>query len=280
MALHSALSAGTYVALKRSLVELPAMEVILVRYAGASVIFLPLLWRLRVRVAREDLLALVGLAVLAVPVNQGLLLVGLERSTAGHAALLYALTPIFVFLIARSRLGERTSRAKVAGIAIAFVGVAVVLLAGGKVSWSADSPWVGDLLILGAVVAWAVYAVWGKTYAERYGAVAFSGLTVLLGALTLVPFALLSVRLGRFGTLTGHAWGALAFLVVVSSMLAYVMYYWAMARTDASRVAIWANVQPVFAALLSWSLYGERITGSFLAGGAMVIAGVVLTQRG
>ncbi len=280
MALHSAFSAGTYVAAKVAVGELSPLEVVLVRFTGAGLVYLPLLWSLRVRVARADLPALAGLGLLAIPVNQGLLMTGLARSTPGHAALLYALTPIFVFLIARVRLGERASIAKLAGIGIAFVGVVVVLLAGGTVTWSADSQLAGDLLILGAVLAWACYAVWGKPYAERYGAVAFSGLSVLLGTLLFLPIGLATARLDHLAKLSLVGWTAVSYLVLVASVVCYILFYWAMARGEASRVAVWANVQPVVAALLAWGIYGERLTGSFLAGGAIVIAGVVLTERG
>jgi len=53
-----------------------------------------------------------------------------------------------------------------------------------------------------------------------------------------------------------------------------------LAREDASRVAIWSNTQPVLTAILAWAMYGERFTPVFLGGGALVIAGVALTQRG
>ena len=280
MILHSALSAGTYLAAKRALGELSAFELALARFSLAGVLYGALLWRRRVRVARRDVAALFALGVVAVPLNQGLFLAGLERSTAGHAALLYALTPIFVFLIARARLRERATAGKVAGIAIAFAGVLVVLFARGVVgSGEARSALLGDLLILGAVVAWAVYAVSGKVYAERYGAVASTGVSLLFGTVCYLPVGVALSRAGSFAALSPGGWSAIAYLVVLTSVVSYVIYYWSLARAEASRVAIWSNLQPVLTALLAWALQGERLTTSFVAGGAMVLAGVVLTER-
>ncbi len=183
MFLHSAIQAGTYIAAKRALGELSPFELALARFTLAAAVYAALLWRRRVRVARRDLLALAALGVIAIPLNQGLFLTGLARTSAGHASLLYALTPIFVFLLARSRLGERATPAKVAGIAVAFAGVLVVLLARNVVSLaSASSQLSGDLLVLAGVVAWAVYVVAGKPYAERIGAVASTGLSVVSGS--------------------------------------------------------------------------------------------------
>src|SRR5512141_1555896 len=150
MSLHSLLSAGTYLAAKRALGELSAFELGLARFTLASLIYVVLLWRGgprgRARIEGDDLLPLLVLGFIAVPANQGLFLLGLSRSTPGHAALMYALTPVFVFLIARARMQERASWAKMAGIALARGGVIVVLLARGVMALRGEgSPLFGDL---------------------------------------------------------------------------------------------------------------------------------------
>ena len=78
----------------------------------------------------------------------------------------------------------------------------------------------------------------------------------------------------------GGAWASVLYLALLQSVGAYLLYYWALPRSEASRVAIWSNTQPVLAAALAWALHGERVTATFALGGVMVIAGVVLTERG
>ncbi len=281
MFLHSAISAGTYLAAKRALDELPPWEVALARFTFAGLLFGAILLHRRVRIARKDLLGLAALGFVAVPMNQGFFLAGLALSTPGHAALLYALTPIFVFLIARLRLGERATALKLAGIAVAFAGVLVVLGARGSVALGGSSRMLlGDLLILLAVVAWAIVAVGGKVYAERYGATASTSAAIVMGSLFYLPVGLALSDVHRFARLTPIGWASLAYLVVMTSVVAYLLYYWALSRAQASRVAVWSNLQPVLTALLAWLAYGERLTGPFLAGGAMVLAGVLLAERG
>jgi len=233
-----------------------------------------------VRVARRDLLALAVLGVVAIPLNQGLFLTGLARTSAGHASLLYALTPVFVFLLARIRLGEPASPGKLAGIALAFAGVLVVLFARGAVSLAGFGPGLaGDLLVLGGVLAWAVYVVGGKPYAERHGAIATTSLSVAFGSLVYLPFGIGLSRLDDLAALSRTGWLAIAYLVLLTSVLSYLMYYWSLARMEASRVAVWSNLQPVLTALLAWAVWGEQLTAPFVAGGVMVLAGVLLTER-
>ena len=284
MLLHSVISAGTYLAAKQALGELSPFAVALFRFGLAGAFYASVL-ALRLRrphppIARRDLLAMAGLGVVAVPLNQGFFLAGLSLSTSGHAALMYALTPIFVFLLARWRLGERTSRLKVAGILTAFAGVVVVLLGRGLLTAGADA-WrglLGDLMLLVAVVAWAAFAVGGKVYAERYGVLTMTSVAITFGTLAYLPLGLALTDFGSYARLSTAAWGSLAYLVAFTSIAAYLIYYWAMQRSDASRVAVWSNTQPVFTALLAWALHDEPITGAFVAGGAMVVAGVVLTD--
>jgi drug/metabolite transporter (DMT)-like permease len=66
----------------------------------------------------------------------------------------------------------------------------------------------------------------------------------------------------------------------MTNVVAWLLYSWALSRAEASRVAVWSNLQPVLTALLAWAMYGERLTAQFAAGGAMVLLGVLLTERG
>ena len=281
MLVHSVLSAGTYLAAKRALVDLSPFEIALFRFALAGG-FYAALWRWSgVRIARRDLVALAGLGVLGIPVNQGLFLYGMSLTTPGHGALLYALAPVFVFLVARWRLGERATALEVLGVALALAGVVVVLVGRGAVGFdAAERGLEGDLVILAAVVAWSFFAVLSKPYAERYGAAASTGVALAIGSAAYLPAGLALSELGAFARVSPGGWGSLVYLALLASVAAYLLYAWALRRAEAGRVAIWSNTQPVLTAALAWALHGEAVTASFVAGGAMVIAGVVLTERG
>jgi len=281
MLLHSVLSAGTYLFAKRALLELSPFEVALARFTLAAAIYSVLLLRRPQRVARADLVRLTILGFIAIPVNQGFFLYGLSLTTPGHAALLYAMTPVFVFVLALLRREERSSGWKSAGIATAFAGAALVLVTRGQLSGEieASRALLGDLLVLLAVLAWAVYAVWGKPYAERYGVVTTTGITIVTGTLLYLPVGIFFSRAADFRALSGAGWGSIAYLVVLTSVVSYLLYYWALAREDASRVAIWSNTQPVLTALLAWLVYGDPLTPAFAVGGLLVMAGVAMTQQ-
>lgn len=280
MFVHSALSAGTYIAGKRALAEVSPVELALVRFVLAAVVHGALLLRLRPRFARKDLAGLAALGVLAVAVNQVLFLAGLARSTPGHAALLYATTPIFVFLVEWLRGKERATPNKLAGIALAFAGTVVVLAGRGVLGLAgARDVLLGDLLLLLAVIAWALYAVGGKAYAATYGGLATGSATLVAGTVLCAPAGLAFLHVGRFARMSPAGVASVVYLVVVTSVVAWLIYYWALGHAEASRVAIWSNLQPVLTALLAWIAYGEALTAPFVGGGLMVVAGVIVAER-
>lgn len=215
------------------------------------------------------------------PLNQGLFLAGLTFSTPTHAALLYALTPIGVYLFARVRLNERPSWVKLLGIGLAFLGVAFVLYAGQNTGATTRSATLhGDLLILAAVAVWVVYSVEGKKIAERDGAMQPAGWASFLGLFLAIPTMPWLLPLATLRAAPMAAWMGALYLGLLTSVVSYFLWYYALRRLEASKVAVFANLQPVATALMARSLYGEAFDATLLTGGALVLAGVFTTERG
>lgn len=229
-----------------------------------------------VRVERRDWPAFLLLGFLVVPVNQGCFLFGLARSTPSHAALLYALTPLVVLLFARKLLLEEGLVAKLAGILAAFAGVAVILLERGLRHEMALLS--GDLLLLVAVVAWAAYTVLSKRLLARYDPMTVTGWSIISGTLLCLPALFLPGAIPPLASIPAGVWGAIAYLAVGTSVVAYPLWSYALRHMDASKVAITANIQPILTAALSWLLFRERFTPGFFVGAALILAGVTWVE--
>src|SRR5881409_2006460 len=129
LAVNVIIASGTFLVAKRTLAEFTPLTLALLRFLLAAGSLWPLtrlLLRGR-RIERADRPRILLLGLLAVPLNQGLFLVGMQWASASHAALLYALTPAFVVL-SGSRAAGRPARTTLAGIALAFAGVLALLL--------------------------------------------------------------------------------------------------------------------------------------------------------
>ena len=276
--LQQFLATGTFPAAKIALRDIRPFDMALLRFVLAAAILWPLGERARRgrTIDRADHRAFWLLGALAIPLNQGLFLVGLQWTTVGHSALLYALTPLFVMLLAAWRLRERVTLGRAAGILLAFAGVLIVLLEYG-IELSAGQ-FTGDLLILLAVLAWSYYTVLGKPYIQKYGAMVVTARAMTYGTILFLPIGLVSIWNFHPASVGTDAWLGLLYCAIGTSVIAYTLWYWALNFIDAAQVAVFNNFQPVIATVLGWLLLGEPITLTFIAGGVLVLIGVFVTE--
>ena len=289
---QTATAVVTFFVAKDALFFVDAAPLVLVRAALAGILvtaMLPLLRGFEPEWRRGDLLRLCALGILVVPLNQALFFRGLERTSAAHAALLFALTPAIVLVFGVLRRTERLTVARAGGIAIAFAGVALVLAGRPPTQTShtafaarqlaGAAPLQGDLLVLVAVISWAAYTAFSRDVVARLGSFRATAGALGFGALAHVPFGLAPALRVDWAATPANVWIAVAWLVIGASALSYLLWYYAIRRLDPSRVAVFTNLQPLGTALVAWAL-GARPSPAFFGGAALVIGGVLLAQRG
>lgn len=272
------IAGGTFPVAKLALNDFDPFTLAFTRFLIAStamLIIARLTGRLR-RIERADWWKLFFIGLLAIPLNQLLFLYGLKYTTAGRSALYYGATPVFVFLLALWYLKEKATIRKVLGIVVSFAGVAVILRAG---RFDAEIL-LGDVLVILAVIAWAAYTILGKPMIQKYGALTTTTWALTIGTLQYLPFgAYFAARFDYSGVST-TGWLSLLYIAILTSVISYTIWYWALGRMEASKLAIFQNLQPIIAAVLAVVLVGETLGFDFYLGGALVITGVLLTQRG
>jgi drug/metabolite transporter (DMT)-like permease len=173
-------------------------------------------------------------------------------------------------------LGERVTLGKGAGVLLAFSGVVLVLSAQGLSL--AHGTLRGDLVTLVAVFAWAAYTVAGKPLLARYDAVTVTAWVFGFGAVLLLPLAPFVLR-GFDPSAPGlRGWSEVAYLSVMTSGVAFTLWYFALHRLEASQVAVFSNLQAPLTALLAWLFLGAVPEHEAIVGGALVLGGVTLVQ--
>jgi drug/metabolite transporter (DMT)-like permease len=289
---HALINAGTHLSARAVTATLAPASVAVIRMLGTAVIYGLLLALLRPgpsatpdharRLPPRALWPLfLAWGFVVGPLNQGLFLVGIARSNAAHAALLYALTPVAVSFAAAALGRERLRGRRLLGVLVALTGVVVLLLERGLtdgVGQSALEVAIGDALILGAVLAWAAWTLGSGALAARWSTPQIAGWT-MLGAGFWAALAAPFVWQPLPAEVPSEAWMALAWLVLMTSVVSYLLWSYALSRTEASRVAVFTNLQPLGTAALAWLLLDEPIGLSLVLGGALVILGVRQVQR-
>jgi len=228
--------------------------------------------------ARWGLLALSGVACFAVwPM---LLSVGLGLTTANHAALVMALLPVLTGLIARG-LERRLPRPRWwAGVATALVGTfALVFHRSGGTLLSEHGGTAGDLIILGGTFVCALGYVAGGHLSRTIGTAATMSWGLAFALTLLVPAFLWRAPHTNWGSVGVTGWTAVAYLTLVSSLLGYAAWFWALGRGGIARVGSWQLAQPVLTVVLAAALLREPVTLPLALSAAAIVAGTAIAQR-
>lgn len=273
------ISAGTHIVAKAVVGTVDAATLTFLRTVIATIgLFLIVSVRSGpLKIERNDWKQLALLGFLGVSLNQFLYLYGMRFSTAANGALLYAATPIFVLVLSRLMLKEVMSSRKTFGIILAFVGIVIVIFERG-IDFSSGYAF-GNLLILIAVVAWTLFTVLGRQMILKYGALKTTTAMMLCGTLFFSPLGVVSASQFAFGQLSLLHWAGILYLAIGTSILGYLLWYHALSRIEASKVAVFANIQPVFATILSLLFLNYSVTPAFVMGSITTICAIYITQR-
>jgi drug/metabolite transporter (DMT)-like permease len=231
----------------------------------------------RVKVEKKDFKQLLWLSFLAVPINQFLYLYGIKFTLASNGALLYATTPALILILSYFMLSEALTKKKILGVFIAFIGVAIVMFERG-IDFTSDY-FYGNVMIFLAVVAWALFAIQGKKLVIKYGAFHITALSMIGGAAMFLPIGFIEFAWHGLPTITFGNWMSILYLSLGTSVIAYILWFYALGKLDTTKVAVFANAQPIFTTIMAVIFLHQPITSTFVVGGAITIAGVFLTQR-
>ncbi len=204
---------------------------------------------------------------------------GLQHIQAGRGALVVALNPVAVALAAALFLGERLTPKKALGVAIALLGCLVVVGGGDPFALLRGEIGVGELLIIGCVIGWTVYTLIGRRAGSALSPLVMTFYASVAGGALLIATGIVEGSLRQLPRLSWQAWLSLLYLGVLGSGFSYVWYAQGLLRLGATRAAAFINFVPVSALAFGALLLGEQVGLPVLAGGALVLGGVWLTNR-
>lgn len=210
-----------------------------------------------------------------VVIANGFTNVAMQHVASNQTAILNASAALWIALLAtRGRRAHAIDRRTLIGLIIGFAGTALIVWQGGGV----DTGHLGfQFLILVAVFAWSASTVYIRNVHSKLDVLCFTSLQMLLGG----------VMLTALGFATGEAsqwqWsptglGSMAYLIVLSSCLAYTAFAWLARNTTPALVGTYSYVNPAIAAVLGWWFLDETLGASQLVGMAIMFAGVALVS--
>jgi drug/metabolite transporter (DMT)-like permease len=228
----------------------------------------------------KDLFYFALLGFIGITFHQWLQSTGLQTSQASTTAWIVATTPVFMAVLGWLILREQLGRAKIAGIALAAVGVLLVVSEGDPAALSAGrfgAP--GDLLILISALNWAIFSVISRRGLQRHPAARMMLYVMGLGWLFTTILFFSGPGLSEIARLTLPGWLGVAFLGIACSGLAYIFWYDALQAIPASQVGVFLYIEPLVATVVAALLLAEPLLWASLLGGAIILVGVWMVNK-
>ena len=274
---------STWLFIKLGLQDLPPLTFAGIRFLLASLILTAIILGRGVRWPRQraDWLLIAAVGLLQFTLNYGLVFWGEQRITSGLAAVLQSTFPAFGLIIAHLYLPEeRITAMKTAGILLGIAGVAIIFshqltMAGSGALWGSV-----------ALVLSACCGSYGNVLVKAYGT-QIDPFVLAAGQMICGFPPLLTLGIATEGNplrlhWTARAVVALAYLVIIGSVVAFTLFYWLVRHMDVVNTMLIALVTPVVAVVLGMIVLHEQFNWRLFAGGACIISGIgfiVLRKR-
>lgn len=259
-----------------ALAELPPFTVVLARVGLAALA----LW-LIAAIARKsmpsswrDWRSLFVMGVLNNLIPFSLLLWSQTRISSSLASILNATTPVFALLLAHYLTGdERMTPGRVGGVLVGFVGV--LAMVGPDAATGFSDRLAAELLALGAPLSYALAAIYGRRFRDRPPLVTAAG-QLTATTVMILPIALILDRPWEQVALSPSTIEAVVGLALLSTALAYVIFFRILSTAGATNLMLVTLLVPVSAILLGILVLGERLAAADLVGMALIGAGLAL----
>jgi drug/metabolite transporter (DMT)-like permease len=203
---------------------------------------------------------------------------GLKLTTAINAGFINAFSPVLINMLSSIILHDRIKVGQIFGFVVSLFGV-LVIISRGSVHTLANIRFnYGDLFILLAVVSWAIYSVLITFVTGKYGTILSTTYACVIGDIILLLAALPYFGAFSFSLLTYKIIIAMLFLGVMASALSFVWWTQGIETIGAGNTAVFQNLTPIFSAVFSVMILGEKFHVYHLLGGMLVISGILVNN--
>ena len=204
--------------------------------------------------------------------------IGIAQTSTSHAGLILAGVPLLTGLAGALAARAMPSRLWFAGAAIAITGEVILITSrGGAVG---EAPLSGDLLCVMSTLCAAIGYVAGSRVSERIGTWATTAWGITLAATIQIPILWFTTTEMNWAAVPAAAWGGVAYLVVMSAVVAYAAWYWSLSTGGVVRVSPVQYAQPLVSLILAVVLFSEPMTMPLIVAAVLILGGIALARRG
>jgi len=273
---------NSFIAMKHAVQFLTPMELTILRFIPVAIAFAALLlptqrasfWAM----VRTEWPILILLGLTGAVAYNIFVMTGSQKLAAGTVSLIVpSLNPVLTFILSIIFLKERPTVKKVAGLILASIGLYIIVRYAS--SERIDFSYLRYVFItmLGPL-CFAIYTILGKPLVARYPPLQVTGGAMIAAVIPLL-FLIDADLIAKWPTLPATVWLSIAFLSFLCTVFAFVIWFWALQRMEASQVSSFTYLVPLFGVSFSQMILGEPITLALIIGGAILLSGVYIINR-
>ena len=253
---------------------------ILIRVTSSVLLFW-LIWTslIRERIARADLLRLAACGLFGVAINQMLFFKGLSITTPINAAIIMTSNPVVVMLFSLWILKEAITMQKTFGLLLGLSGAALLITAGSDFSFGSET-FEGDIYVFLNASSYALYLVIVKPLMARYHPITVITWIFTFGFVYVLPFGFEEFISVDWSAFTPKIWAAVAFIVLFTTFLAYLLNVSALKELSPTIVSYYIYLQPLLAAIVALYFEKDQLTWINIGASMLIFAGVYLVSSG
>ena len=209
-----------------------------------------------------------------------LMLSGVRMTTASAAGVITATLPACVALLSWAVLREHPSRRTLVSVGLAIAGVALLNLSRGDAHGTGASEsgnaWLGNALVLGAVVCEAIYVIVSKRLSAELSAIDICAYTHLIGGVLMLPLGVVGLMAVDYASLTPGHWALIVWYGLAASVFSFFLWMRGIRHVSAQLAGVFTAMVPVAATAYGVIFLSERLTVAQGAALALTVAGIVL----
>lgn len=272
--------AGNFIVGRAVRADIPPLTLSFFRWVIACLILIPFslnIFRREWRLYWQNRWLVLLSSITGVSAFNSLIYMGLQSTTANNAMILNAFIPLLISLLGVVFLRFKLKAKQWSGLAISLIGVLIIVSHGEWKVLASFSFNRGDLVVFLAMLCWAVYTLILKKIPSSISRLGLTSLQMVLGMICLFPFYLTELQAGMEPNWNMQALLSLAYVGIVPSVLAYLIYNASVERLGPTKAGLSINLLPVFGMLLSALFLGESVYAYQMFGMLLIFLGLTMS---
>lgn len=251
---------------------------IVLRVVGAGILFFIIhALFVKEKIENKDLKRLFICSVFGIAGNMLMFFKGLSLTTPVNASVLMLNAPVFVLIFSSIIYKIKPRLIQIVGTLIAFAG-AFWLIAGKSFQLNSATA-LGDMYITLNAISYAFYLVYVKDLLLKYKSLTVITYSFVFGAILVLPFGWNDLQNAQFLTFTPNVWWAIAFVILGTTFIAYLLNAWALQKTSSAIVGSYIYLQPIIASIIGVYLGQDELSAQKVWAALLVFIGVYLVSK-